>query len=592
MNDRMGSSVAALRGEAAQEENTVSSGTHPCDVLVAGSGAGGFATALTALRHGLDVLMVEKDTVFGGTTAYSAGVIWIPGNAHLPPDARRTDARAARDYLAHHVGNRLDASRIDAFLEAGPRMLALFESEGFVAFSPAPTWADYHPTEPGGSNGGRSLVPDVYDGRRLGEWFGRLRPPVKTMMAFGGMMVGRNDVPHLFRMTSSWRSAAHVAGLVARYGRDRLSYPRGTRLVNGNGLIARMARHALDRGMPLWLSSPIVELTREDGRVTGAVVERQGRKTTITARCGVVLATGGFPSNDEMTKRLYDHRAAGKNHTHLPPASNTGDGARIAAAAGGYLSEDVHHPAAWTPVSLVPQPDGTEIPFPHFIDRGKPGVIAIDRRGNRFANEALSYHEFVPAMVEACRGNQTIEAWIVCDHSAIRRFGLGAVGPSPVRLGPFLESGYLKEGMSIRALAAECGISAEGLAATIGHFNAHAAKGIDPDFARGEDAYQRFNGWPDQKPNPCLAPLATAPFYAVRVVPGELGTFAGIATNAAAQVVDRDGRAVAGLYAVGNDALSVMGGTYPGAGITIGPAMTFGFIAANHMAGERRGGGS
>lgn len=212
--------------------------THACDVLVAGSGASGFATALTALKRGLDVLMVEKDAVFGGTTAYSMGVIWVPGNAHLPPAARETDVREAREYVAHHAANRFDASRVDAFLEAGPRMLALFESEGFVAFSPAPTWADYRPREPGGSTGGRSLVPGVYDGRLLGEWFGRLRAPVKTMMAFGGMMVGRSDVPHLFRMTSSWRSAAHVTSLVARYGRDRLSHHRGTRLVNGNGLIA------------------------------------------------------------------------------------------------------------------------------------------------------------------------------------------------------------------------------------------------------------------------------------------------------------------------------------------------------------------
>lgn len=570
-----------------QPGNTVTSGTYSCDVLVAGSGAGGFAAALTAIERGLDVLMVEKDVVFGGTTAYSAGVIWIPGNTHLPTEVRQIDMDAARDYLVHHIGNRTDAARIDAFLEAGPRMLALFESEGFVSFSPAPTWADYRPTEPGGSNGGRSLVPDIYDGRLLGEWFVRLRPPVKTMMAFGGMMLGRTDVPHLFSMTSSWRSAAHVASLVARYGRDRLSYHRGTRLVNGNGLVARMARHALDRGMPLWLSSPIVELTHEDGRVTGAVVEHQGRKTTVTARSGVVLATGGFPSNDEMTGRLYGHRAAGKNHAHLPPASNTGDGARIAAAVGGYLSQDVHHPAAWTPVSLVPQPDGTEIPFPHFIDRGKPGVVAVDRRGRRFVNEALSYHEFVPAMVEACRGDNIIEAWIVCDHAAIRRFGLGAVGPSPIRLRPYFETGYLKRGKSIMALAAECGISTEGLTATIDRFNAHAAKGVDPDFGRGEDAYQHFNGWPYQKPNPCLAPLVTAPFYAVRVVPGDLGTFAGIATNASAEVVDRDGRTIEGLYAVGNDALSIMGGTYPAAGITIGPAMTFGFIAANHIAEER-----
>jgi succinate dehydrogenase/fumarate reductase flavoprotein subunit len=587
VTDATGRFVLLEENAAPQLDN--SSARHVCDVLVAGSGAGGgFATALTALERALDVLMVEKDALFGGTTAYSMGVIWIPGNSYLPPNAREADRRAARDYLAHQAGNRFDAARVDVYLEAGPRMVALFEREGFAVFSPASTWADYRPLEPGGSSGGRSLVPDGYDGGLLGAWFESLRPPVKTMMGFGGMMIGRTDVPHLFKMTRSWRSAAHVAGLVARYGRDRLTHRRGTRLVNGNGLIARMARHAFDRGMALWLSSPVVELIQAEGRVTGAIIARQDQIVRVTARCGVVLATGGFPANDELTRRLFGHRAAGKNHALLPPASNAGDGARLAAAAGGYLSENVHHPAAWTPVSLVPQPDGTEIPFPHFIDRGKPGIIAVDRRGKRFVNEALSYHEFVPAMVEACRDDTTIEGWIVCDHAAIRRFGVGAVGPSPVRLGPYLASGYLKCGKSIAALSAECGISAEGLAATIDRFNAHAVDGSDPDFARGEDAYQRFNGWAAQKPNPCLAPLATPPFYAVRVVPGDIGTFAGIATNPSAQVIDRDGRAVEGLYAVGNDALSVMGGTYPGAGITIGPAMTFGFIAANHMAEGQR----
>jgi hypothetical protein len=300
-----------------QKENTATFSRHACDVLVAGSGAGGFAAALTALTRGLDVLMLEKDSVFGGTTAYSAGVIWIPGNG-LPPDARKADTGGARDYLAHHVGNRFDASRVAAFLEAGPRMLALFEREGFVAFSPAPTWADYHPTEPGGSNGGRSLVAEIYDGRLLGDWFARLRPPVKTMMVFGGMMVGRTDVPHLFRMARSWRSAAHLAGLVARYGRDRLSHDRGTRLVNGNGLIARMARHALDRHMPLWLSSP--SLGSRARTVALPVQSSSAAVEGLQLRRAVESSSRrGGPDNDEMTRRVYEHRAAGKNHVLCRP---------------------------------------------------------------------------------------------------------------------------------------------------------------------------------------------------------------------------------------------------------------------------------
>ena len=377
-----------------------------CDVLVAGSGAGGFAAALTARLRGLDVIMIEKEPLFGGTTAYSAGVIWIPVNSHQKA-AGVTDTREdALTYLTHHVGNRLDRARAEAFLDSAPAMLELFEREGIAAFTLALTWADYHPDEPGASQGGRSLVPDDYDGRALGPWFTKLRPPIQTMTAFGGMMVGRNDLPHVFAMTRSMRSALHVGRMLARHARDRLGHSRGTRLVNGNALVARLAVNAFQRGIPLWLSSPIVELVYGGDRVTGAVVERDGKRREIAVRRGVVLACGGFPANAELKRRVYAHVAAGKDHVSLAPSGNTGDGLRLAQSIGGTFHGEVHQPAAWTPVSLVPQPDGSIIPFPHFFDRGKPGYISVDRRGRRFVNEALSYHVFVPALIEACRDDR------------------------------------------------------------------------------------------------------------------------------------------------------------------------------------------
>jgi succinate dehydrogenase/fumarate reductase flavoprotein subunit len=347
-----------------------------------------------------------------------------------------------------------------------------------------------------------------------------------------------------------------------------------------------MAAAAFKRGVQLWLKSPVVEVLREGERVIGALVSREGQMVKVSTRRGVILASGGFPRNEALKRKLYPHLAAGKAHHSLPPPGNTGDGLRLAEAVGGRLHDDVHHASAWTPVSLVPQPDGSVIPFPHFFDRGKPGYIAVDRRGKRFVNEAKSYHVFVPAMIEACRDDANAEAWIVCDHRAIRRFGLGALGPAPLRIAPFIRSGYIKRGDTVAALATACGIDAEGLATTVENFNAHARRGEDPEFQRGTDAYQRFNGSALQAPNPCVAPLDQGPFYAVRVIPSELGTFAGIHTNAHAQVTDADGQPIPGLYAVGNDAASVMGGTYPGAGITIGPAMTFGFIAGRHAAGK------
>jgi succinate dehydrogenase/fumarate reductase flavoprotein subunit len=552
-----------------------------CDVLVAGSGAGGFAAALTARLAGLDVLMVEKEPLFGGTTAYSAGVVWIPANSHQEAAGIADSREAALTYLSHHVGNRLDRAKAEAFLANGPAMLDLFEREAFVAYTLAPTWADYHPDEPGASQGGRSLVPDEYDGRKLGPWFPKLRPALTTMMPLGGMMVGRNDLPHVFQMTRSAASALHVARMVARHARDRLTHARGTRLVNGNALIAKLAVSAFARGIPLWLSSPIVELVREGERIAGAVVEREGRRVHVTARRGVILACGGFPATGEEKRRVYTHVS---KQASLPPPGNTGDGLRLAKSVGGTFHGEVHQPAAWTPVSLVPQRDGSTVPFPHFFERGKPGYISVDRRGRRFVNEARSYHVFVPALIEACRGDPEVEGFIVCDHRAIRRFGLGALGPAPIRIAPFVRSGYIKRGSTPHELAVAAGIDPDGLERTIAAFNGPARRGEDPEFRRGSDAYQRFNGAPGHLPNPCIAPLETPPFYAVRVGPSELGTFAGIATNADAQVVDADGRPIPGLYAVGNDAASVMGGTYPAAGITIGPALTFGYIAARHIA--------
>jgi succinate dehydrogenase/fumarate reductase flavoprotein subunit len=558
--------------------------TITCDVLVAGTGAGGFAAAHAARLSGLDVLMVEKEPVVGGTTAYSAGVIWVPANHH---QARHgvTDTRDdALAYLAHHLGNFLDRDRAQAFVDHAPVMLERFEREGLLSYTLAPTWADYHPDEPGASQGGRSLVPDEFDGRELGDWFDRLRPPIKTMMAFGGMMVGRNDIPHVFRMSHDARSALHIGKMVARYARDRLRHRRGTRLVNGNAMIARLLKAALEREIGVWTSAPVVDLTMRDGRVAGARVMRDGRPVAIVARRGVVLATGGFPGNSDLKRALYGHVSEGKAHVPLPPPGNAGDGLRLAERAGGLFHRDVDQPCAWTPVSLVPQPDGRPIPFPHFVDRGKPGIISVDRRGNRFANEAKSYHVYVPALIEACRNDPQVEGWIVADHRAIRMFGLGAVGPAPVRLGPFLRSGYLKRGDTPADLARACGIDPVGLTRTIAAFNGPAARGEDPAFQRGSDAYQRFNGAAGHRPNPCVGPLDQAPFYAVRIIPSELGTFAGIRTDARARVVTATGEPVPGLYAVGNDAASVMGGTYPGAGITLGPALTFGYLAGLDMA--------
>jgi len=349
------------------------------------------------------------------------------------------------------------------------------------------------------------------------------------------------------------------------------------RLTTGTALAGRSLQSALDAGLQLSSRCAVTELLREGGAVLGAILERDGHEVRVRARKGVVLACGGFPQDAERKQRLFRHQA----HFSPAPPGNTGDGLRLAQSIGGRLDESLPNAAAWVPVSRVPRHDGSFGLFPHFIDRAKPGVIAVTRQGARFVNEGNSYHDFVQALLNAGETH----AWLVTDHRAIRAYGLGFVKPRPLPLGSHLKSGYLLSGETIEELAEKAGIDPK-LAQTVAEYNRNAKSGSDPDFAKGSNAYNRFYGDPDIKPNPCVAPLAQAPFYAVRVEIGDLGTYAGIATNGNAQVLDEHKRPIPGLYAAGNDALSIMGGNYPGPGITLGPAMTFGWLAGRHLAGE------
>lgn len=556
-----------------------------CDLLIAGSGAAGLAAAVTARARGLDVIVAEKEPVFGGTTSYAAGVIWVPGSRQARAAGKDDGAEAALRYLQAECGNRLDRAKAETYLDGAPAILAWLEDNTHVRFNLSPAWPDYHPTLPGGSPGGRSLGPAPFDGRRLGARFADLRPPLPATTILGGMMVGREDLPHFYGMRQSAQSALHVGRLVLRYAADRIAgAPRGTRLSNGNALVAALALTAFEQGVRLLLRTPLRELRTDAGRVTGALLDTPEGPRECRARRGVILACGGFPADPALRARFYGHVAAGRTHVSAAPAGNTGDGLRLGEAAGAALTTDAAQPAAWTPVSLVPLPDVGTTPFPHFIDRGKAGVIAVDRRGRRFISEARSYHDFVPALIEACAGDDYIECHLICDEAAIRRYGLGAAPPPPGRLASHLRSGYLKRADSLPALARLCGIDPAGLEATVARLNQGAAQGIDPDFDKGGDVYQRFNGSAGFAPNPCVAPVASPPFYAVRLIPGDIGTFIGLRTDPNSRVLDAAGQPIPGLYAAGNDAASFMGGTYPGAGITIGPALVFGHRAAQHAA--------
>jgi succinate dehydrogenase/fumarate reductase flavoprotein subunit len=324
----------------------------------------------------------------------------------------------------------------------------------------------------------------------------------------------------------------------------------------------------------------------------GATLSTPTGPRAVRARLGVVLACGGFPHNLARKAALLPHAPTGQEHWSAASRGNTGDGLRLGESAGGTVATDGAHAAALAPVSLVPQAQGGFAHFPHLIERAKPGLLAVLPNGQRFVNEADSYHDFMQGLLQATPEGQPPEAWLVCDHAFIRHYGLGAAKPAPLPLAPWLANGYLKRGHTWAELAQACGMTAAGLEATVARYNGMAQQGVDTDFGKGQTPYNRLQGdaafateqgWP----NPCMAPLVHGPFYAVKVVPGSLGTFAGLKTNAHAQVLNAEGEPIAGLYAAGNDMNSVMGGHYPAGGITLGPAMTFGYIAGMHAAQEK-----
>lgn len=559
---------------------------HDCDLLVIGSGAGGMAAAVTAKLHGLDVLIVEKEAVYGGTTARSGGWLWIPANPLAAREGISDSTAAARTYLQHEAGNHFDAERVDAFLANGPRMVDFFEKSTSVKFVLGPQFSDYHPDAPGALPGGRSICAAPFDGRELGTAIKTLRPPLREI-TFVGMMIGSGkELLHFFNVTRSVVSAAYVGKLLVKYGRDLLTHGRAMRLTNGNALAGRLAKSAFDLGIPLWLEAPARELLHEGDRVSGAIIGTKDGPVRVTAKRGVVLATGGFPHDIERRRRLYPHAPTGTEHWSPAAESNTGDGIRLAQPLGASTADELPNAAAWVPVSRVPRSDGTIGPFPHFVDRAKPGVIAVTRTGRRFVNEGNCYHDFCQALVKAHKGlSGEICAWLVCDHPTLRRYGLGHVKPFPVPIAHQLKNGYLKRGRTLAELAAACGIDPAAFEQTVAAFNSHARNGEDPEFGKGSTTYNRYLGDPTVTPNPCVAPVQTGPFYAVQLVIGDLGSFAGLKADADARVLDAAGRPIPGLYAAGNDMASIMGGNYPGGGITLGPAMTFGYIAARHAAG-------
>ena len=553
------------------------------DLVVIGSGVAGMSAALFAAIEGRKVLVVERTEYVGGTSALSAASAWMPNSHHSisvnPDDSREK----VRQFLDGVVGNHSPAAMREAFLDSAPESVATLEANSEVKFRPYATHPDYEQQFGGATMRGRALEPVPFDGRLLGADLDKIRPPIPEFTIFGGMMVDRTDIGHLLAIRKSARSLAHAMKILAQYAGDRLKGRRGSRLVMGNALIGRFLASLSARGVDILLRTEVQDLITGNGAVTGAVLKENQTTRRVTATLGVVLAAGGFTRHPERRGQLLP-----KDETYSPSApGHTGAMQDIALKLGARLGEGNFDHAFWAPVSIRRRADGSTASFPHFVmDRSKPGTVCVDRSGRRFVNEAESYHVFGRAMFEHNRLVPCIPCFIITDKVGLRKFGLGMVRMGTINLAPYLADGYLTSGTTITELAETIGVPARNLESTIAAMNGYAAVGIDTEFGRGSTPYHRAHGDASVGPNPTLGPIATAPYYAVRLYPGDIGAATGLVVNEWAQVTRADNSPIAGLYACGNEANSIMGGTYPGPGITIGPAITFAYRAIRHALGE------
>lgn len=548
------------------------------DLLVVGAGAGGMTAALTAALQGLKVILCEASDQVGGTTATSAGSIWVPGNRQGIEAGFGDSIEKGHQYLDEILGSHDEHGLRHAYLHTADAAINFLQRHSVVKFATAGCHPDYLEL-PGAAIAGRVLAPVEFDGRRLGRDFVRIRAPLPDFMILGGMMANKADVQTLIHRYRSVRDFTRAVRLIMRYGKDRLRYRRGTRLVLGNALVARLFYSLRQVGVQVRFESRLQRLEVDAGRVVGAVFDCHCTAVRISARTGVVLATGGIGHNAKLQAMLAP---AGVKQHSLSFEGNCGEGIDAAQRVGGRL--DRHSNSFfWQPVSIVPRSSGSNGLFPHlYLDRAKPGVIAVNAAGTRFVNEGASYHHFVEAMLQSNQTVPTVPAYLVCDSDFVRAYGLGVIAPGTRDLRGYENSGYVTLAPSLNALAKKLGIDAAGLTASVQKNNLQAQTGEDLDFGKGGTEVSRFNGDPAHHPNPCLGPISTPPFCALPIWPADAATSTGLATNADGIVLDGNDAPVPGLYACGNDMASIMRGAYPGPGTTIGPAMVFGYCIGLH----------
>lgn len=546
------------------------------DVIVVGAGAAGLSAALTASAAGMSVVVLEKTSHFGGTSSLSGGVMWIPDN-HLMKDAGIDDSpEDALTYLRHNIGNRVSEEKLQQFVAQAPKMLKMMMSKGFLDAGIFEGFPDYRAETPGGKPGGRSVEPKVFRGSRLKAWLPQLRrkgmspPVVGTMTELRQLAVIRSDFPEFLK---AWRVLP----------RNLLAKITGGELQStGGGLVSWLAHGLQQQGVPLLLNCSLQQVLDDSGSVTGVRASRDGETLEIKANSGVILTAGGFDHNLQLRQKHFGRYGGTDNSSGSP--GNEGD--TIEAVAELNVAFDLMDDAWWAPTCILPE-KGPQIVI---FERGKPGQIIVSKEGKRFANEAQPYADLVRAMFDADKaGLTTLPSYMVFDQRFRDEYPLADMMPgiTPAR---HLDSGFLKRADTIEDLARMTGIDPKGLTDTVEKFNTMALNGVDEDFQRGEFPFDQFSGDNTVTPNSCLAPLVKPPFYAMEIHAGDLGTRGGILTNEFAQALDNNGHVIDGLYAAGNCSACVMGNFYPGAGGTIGPAMTYGYIAANHIHHQRLSG--
>ena len=547
---------------------------HSVDIAIVGSGAGGMTAALAVHEAGLSALVIEKTRYYGGSTARSGGGIWIPCN-HLMRAAGVADSfDEARTYLQGTVGERSPLASREMFLSQSVKMIQWLDRKSDLQCSYMQGYADYYPELPGGKVQGRALEPRLFDGNALGADLARLRPPVIPIPA--GLTFTAGEYKRLGLVMRTWQGRGTALRIGLRLLGARLTGRK--MLMMGQALIGRLRLSLKKRGIPVWLDAPMKELIVEGGRITGVRVEKDGQPVEVIARKGVILAAGCFAHNLDMRLK-YQKRPVTTRWT-VASEGNTGDGILAGQRVGAAV--DLMDEAWWGPSSLPPD----TAPFFHVAERGFPGLIMVNQKGRRFTNESASYVEVVQAMYRLhTEGDPHIPCWFVFDQRYRNHYVFSSLFPRQPVPKEMLDSGYVRKADTLADLAGQLGMDATTLEATVTRFNGHARAGRDADFGRGDSAYNRYFGDPTNKPHPNLAPIDQAPFYAVQVVAGDLGTKGGLVTDEYARVRREDGSLIEGLYCVGNNSASVMGTTYPGPGCTIGPAMTFGYVAARHAAG-------